>query len=357
MKKVLFVMNRLGKGGAERVATLIANELYKNKYEVKFISYAGTENTYKIDEGIKCEKLKIENSNKFIRKIKRIMLLRKEIKKYKPDIIIAFEYFINMQTILASLGLNVKVIISERNDPSKVGNRAGMRQLRNILYRNTDVLVCQTEQAKLFFPKKIRQKAVIIPNPIMRNLPKRCQGIRRKEIVTFCRIAKQKNLKMMVDAFEMLTVDYPDYKLVIYGEGPEKEKIEQYIQDKKLNDRITLKGFTQDVHKNIVNSSMYVSSSNYEGISNSMIEAMGIGLPTICTDCPCGGARMMIEDGVNGILIPVGDTEKLYQSMKKIIEKPEFAEKLSKNSIKINQRLDQNKITKMWLELIETKEK
>ncbi len=352
MKKVLFVMNRLGKGGAERVATLIANELYKKKYEIKFISYNNIEDTYKIDKHIKCEKLEIKSRNKIIRKIKRIINLRKKIKEYKPDIIIAFEYFVNMQTILASLGLNIKVIISERNDPNKTGNKIGIKQLRSLLYKFSDILVCQTEEAKLYFHEKIRKKTVIIPNPIMPELPKRCEGKRKKEIVTFCRISKQKNLKMMIDAFEMLTKDFPDYKLVIYGEGPEKDRIEEYIQEKGLNNKITLKGFAQDVHKKIVNSSMYVSSSDYEGISNSMIEAMGIGLPTICTDCPCGGARMMIEDGINGMLIPVGDTKKLYQSMKKIIDEPELAEKLSKNSIKINKRLNQNKITKMWLELI-----
>lgn len=335
------------------MVTLLSDELSNNKVEVKIITYRNSEQVYKINNNIEYQKIKIKHKNKFAEKVERIVNLRKEIKKYNPDTVIAFEYFVNMQVILATLGLKVKVIISERNDPNNVGSRIGIKQLRTFLYKFADILVCQTEEAKLYFGKKIQDKTQIIPNPITPNLPLRYQGKRKKEIVNFCRIEPQKNLKLLIDAFELLHNEYNQYKLIIYGEGTAKEQLRKYIENKGLEQCVILRNFVLDIHNRILDSAMFVSSSDYEGISNSMLEAMGIGLPTICTDCPCGGARMMIENEENGILVPVGNTIALYEAMKKVIENPEFAEKISINSIKINERLEQNKICKQWMKLIE----
>ncbi len=353
MKKILFVANKLCGGGAEKVVTLLSDELSNNKVEVKILTYKNSEQAYKINNNIEYRTIKAKHKNKFARKIERIVNLRKEIKRYNPDTVIAFEYFVNMQVILATLGLKVKVIISERNDPNNVGSKIGVKQLREYLYKFADILVCQTEEAKLYFGKKIQEKTKIIPNPITPNLPQRYQGKRKEEIVNFCRIESQKNLKLLIDAFELLHNEYNQYKLIIYGEGMAKEQLGKYIVDKGLEQCVILRNFALDIHNKILDRAMFVSSSDYEGISNSMLEAMGIGLPTICTDCPCGGARMMIENEENGILVPVGDVTALYEAMKKVIENPEFAEKISKNAIKINETLEQNKICKQWMKLIE----
>ena len=98
---------------------------------------------------------------------------------------------------------------------------------------------------------------------------------------------------------------------------------------------------------------MFVSSSDYEGMSNSMLEAMAMGLPCVCTDCPAGGARAVIKDGENGLLTPVGDSHALYLAMKKIAENPGLANKLSQNSVKIRNKQSVDKIIKKWMELID----
>ena len=352
MEKVIFVTNFLGNGGAARVMSVVANYLVERNIEVEICSFLDREGTYKLNKKIKYNIIECKKQNNTLKKIERIFKLRKILKESKGATIISFEYFVNMQTIIANMFLKNRLIVSERNDPNKMGNGKIVRRLRNFLYKYIDYLVCQTLDAKAYFPQKIQEKTVIIPNPIMPNLPKRFEGKRKKEIVTFCRIEKQKNLKMMVDAFKMLSTDYGDYKLVIYGDGTFKKELEEYIKKINLENKIIINHFIQDVHSRIVDSCMFVSSSDYEGISNSMLEAMGMGLPTICTDCPCGGARMMIENNVNGILVPVGDTKAMYQAMKTIIENPEFAEKISKNAIKINDDLRQEKICKMWVEIL-----
>lgn len=350
-KKILFVSNYFGNGGAATVMKTIAEYLEKENYEVEVISFLDDEKIYKLPDNIKYTPIKYTSSNSTIQKIERIFKLRKIFKKNKNSTIISFEYFVNMQTIIANLGLKNKLIISERNDPSRVGN--SKKNTRNFLYNLSDYLVCQTEDAKLYFPQKIQNKTIVIPNPIKDNLPERYDGKRKKEIVTFCRIEKQKNLKMLIDAFEILQKKYNDYKLVIYGDGSEKEKIEKYIIEKNLKNKIELYPFTNDIHEKIKKSAMFVSSSDYEGISNSMIEAMAIGLPTICTDCPCGGAKMMIEDGTNGLLVDVGNIKELSQKMLLLINDKKLSDIISVNGTKVKEKLSKNKICKLWREIIE----
>ena len=97
---------------------------------------------------------------------------------------------------------------------------------------------------------------------------------------------------------------------------------------------------------------MYVSSSDYEGISNSMLEAMAIGMPVVCTDCPIGGAKATIKDGENGLLVPIKDADALYMGMKKVIEDKALADKLSHNAAKLRDELSLDKITDRWIELL-----
>lgn len=146
---------------------------------------------------------------------------------------------------------------------------------------------------------------------------------------------------------------FTDYRLVIYGDGPEREDILSYIKLRNLSDSVDLFHNCSDVHEKIIKSSMFVSSSNYEGLSNSMLEAMAIGLPTICTDCPCGGARMVIKNNINGLLVPTGDKDSLAVAMEKIAKNQQLSQKLSNNSKKLRDMLSLDKIAKQWESLFE----
>ena len=101
----------------------------------------------------------------------------------------------------------------------------------------------------------------------------------------------------------------------------------------------------------MVNCTAYVSSSDYEGMSNSMLEALAMGIPSICTDCPIGGARTVIENGVNGILTPVGEQAPLTEAMLKIIEDEAFRNLLGNNAYAIRDKLNINDIADQWIQL------
>ncbi len=351
MKKIMFVCNGVSIGGAERVVSLLADSLIKDGNEVYLLAFLRAKESYKLNPNIKviyADKVKNDIKNK----INRISAIRKNIILNNIDVVISFSHYNVISTVIASIGINVKIIGSERNDPAQINNRKFLKTLRDITYKKLDCLVCQTQDAKEYFSPKIQEKTKIILNPISDNLPLPYEGIRRKRIVSFLRFEPQKNIPMLIDAFKKLHMEYNDYVLELYGEGSEKENIINYVKDKNLTKCVNIYPFTTDIHKKVIDAEIFALASDYEGLSNSMLEAMAMGLPTIVTDCPCGGARMVIKNGINGYLVPVGDVEALYKRMKYLIQNKEHSEYISKNSIVIREELNKERIAKQWISVI-----
>ncbi len=346
--KILFAINQLGGGGAERVLTLLANQMVQN-HEVYIVSFTPGMTKYHINQNIHVNELTLRKKTA----IHVARAIREEVKAVKPDCLISFEYHMNMKALLGTVGIkNLRKIISERNDPSQKGGKFGQKQVRELLYRFSDVLVCQTPNAMNYFSKAIRCKTVIIPNPISGNLPEVWHGKRDKRIVNFCRLEKQKNIPLLIDAFSIFRRNHKEYQLDIYGDGTEREYIQTYIESRNLRTSVTLHPASPEIHKLVSNAMMYVSSSDYEGISNSMLEALALGIPTICTDCPCGGARMFIRDGENGFLVRVGDSNELAQKMSDLAENAKLRNVFSQNSIKIREDISSDKIVGKWMDIL-----
>lgn len=348
MKKILFVINQLGGGGAERVLTLLANK-FSDENDVSILAVHNVKNKYEISEKINVIELDGcgESTLEIIKKIRTI------VKQIRPNTIVSFEYHMNMKVLLAAFGMRkVKIIVSERNDPAKKGGKFGYKQLRNLLYKKADWLVCQTPDAKEYFPQNIQKKTVVIPNPIKSDLPRPWEGNRKREIVNFCRLNPQKNLKLLIDAFANFSSVYQDFSLVIYGDGELHDSLQQYIYEKGLKNKVKLHPAVSNVHERIKDAYMFVSSSDFEGLSNSMLEAMAMGIPTICTDCPCGGARMVIENGKNGLLTPVGDIDKLSAAMKWMAGNSKSSEKLGMEARKIRAKFSTEIIVGEWEKII-----
>ena len=352
MRKILFVCNALKNGGAERVVSVLSEVISERKYEIYVLPLIDKEQVYDIGHNIRVIDSERKQEQK-ISRFDRILEIRKCIDRYKIETIIAFSYYNAMFAVIAAAGKKIKIIGSERNDPAQEKERKMLNLARRILYKRLDYLVCQTDDAKAYFPKDIQKKAVIILNPIKRGLPDPYLGEREKRIVSFSRLDQQKNIPMLIDAFEMLSKEYHDYRLEIYGDGPQKEFLQKYIARHNLTHRISIFPFDKNIHEKVLKSKLFALASNYEGLSNSMLEAMALGLPTIVTDCPCGGARMVINNGENGILISVGDANSMYLAMKKVINDTQFAENLSRNAVAVRQLLDANKIAEEWISIIE----
>ena len=265
------------------------------------------------------------------------------------------------ETFCAAEGIGSKIIYAERNAPEieipKDKDRAD-RVLKMLSQENGAVF--QTKDEAEFYKDIIHHNVAVIHNPIKKDLPQPYVGERRKVIVNFCRVSPQKNLKLLVDAFARLHKEYPEYSLEIYGNAVEKSEellsveLKEYVSSLKLEESIYILPPAADVHQRVKDCAMFVSSSDFEGLSNSMIEAMAIGLPCVCTDCLGGGAREVIQNEENGLVVPIKDVEALYHGMKRMIENPELAKSCGEKAAKIREEQSVEKIVDQWIEVIES---
>lgn len=399
MKKVAFVLPVMRGGGAERVASLLANEFQKNHIDVRYLLTHASQ-----DEVIRCDlaediplglfselmppettfgKLKANAqqilSSQFCKpfellkkpvpavfaKLSIVSQYGREIKylrnllKAEPDLtVIAFLQPTIPIALLAAYDLPNRVIISERGNPERLMKKRYGRKFIKKFYKRANVAVFQTEDAKSVYPKEIADKGVVISNPLKTGLPEPYHGERNKNITTFCRISNQKNLPILVDAFAIVHKAHPDYTLRIIGDAPNEEgvqvvnTIKKMIADNHITVSVVFEPFNANVHRMILEDAMYVNSSDYEGISNAMLEAMAIGMPVVCTDCPIGGAKATITDGENGLLTPIKDAEVLSKAILRVIEEDGLAEKLSQNAGKLRDELSLEKITEKWIKLL-----
>jgi glycosyltransferase involved in cell wall biosynthesis len=352
--KIMFTIDTMGNGGAERVVSVLANQLVKEGHQIIITQLYSHECDYKLSDQIVLNCIAPANTSGSFRSAKTISNLRRYIKTEKPDIIISFLANINIYTILASLGLGIPVIASERNDPGREPSKKYLKILRSLCYLFVDGIVFQTKDAQAYFNSRVQAKSCIIHNPLAEGLPVPSDKDRNNQIVSVCRLTGQKNLKMLIDAFEMLNKEHSGYTLVIYGEGEQRSGLENYIKELNAMDRISLPGYVTDVHEKIRDSRMFVLSSDYEGMPNALMEAMAMGIPCISTDCPIGGPAFLIRNNINGILIPVSDTVNLYKAMCEIIEDKDLASRLSKNAREINKLANVLNVSKSWTAYMES---
>jgi GalNAc-alpha-(1->4)-GalNAc-alpha-(1->3)-diNAcBac-PP-undecaprenol alpha-1,4-N-acetyl-D-galactosaminyltransferase len=225
--------------------------------------------------------------------------------------------------------------------------------MRNFLYHLSDGFVFQTMDARDYFGKYAIERGTVIANPLTGTLPEPYKGIRKKKFVTAVRLDPQKNLEMLIDAFSRFEKLYPDYTLEIYGEGSQRSYLENKCKEMNVENKVVLKGFSKNLHENILDASAFIMSSNYEGMSNSLLEALALGVPVISTDHPIGGARMFIKNGNNGILTKVGDTDEMFNALLFAANNPEKMQAMADEAIRIRQQISVEKIVSQWMSYIE----
>ena len=356
MNKTAIVNTSLGRGGSERVTVILSEYLNKIGVDTEVVTIYKEDNEYTLSNSVKRNILlndKENRKNKLLKILISIKKLRDVIKEKNIDTLIVMDLPLFTYSIPSTFFLKTKVIVSERNDPASYSGSKMIKIVSRFLMRFADGFVFQTNDAKNFYSKFLKGRGTVIYNPLeSSNLPDVYNGKKEKIIVSMGRLYPQKNQKILIEAFANIANKIPDYKLIIYGEGPLRNEFESQIEHLNLKDRIILPGNFLDVHERIKKASLFVMTSDFEGMPNALIEAMAMGLPCISTDCPCGGPRELIIDGENGILVPVNDTLSLQESILKVLSDEKFANSLSKEGIKIRDKLSVEKIGKQWLDYI-----
>lgn len=350
MKKIIFVTPNLANGGAEYVTSVLANEMAKRGDTVEVAYMKDEETVYRL-----CEKIDtcflFSGKNRFVRILLKIIRLRKKMKENRDAVFIAMLPFETLYTHAAGIGIRPRVVYSLRNDPANMNSLVD-KYIKKFVYGKADRIVFQTEEARDYFPEAVRKKGTVIPNPLSDHLPERFTGQRKKEIAAVGRLAEQKNYPLLLRSFANVHKIHPEWKLRIYGKGGLEQELRELCAELGISRAAEFCGFVPDAAERINQSGMFVMSSDYEGLSNAMLDALATGVPCICTDCPAGGARMMIRDHINGILVPPGDERKMTEAMLELIESPETADVISRKAVEIRDILSAEKITEKWRRLL-----
>lgn len=361
MRKIMFHLNCLEQGGAERVVSNLANQFCKEGDEIIVATQWQGENEFTLAEGVRRIHVGVRESDakksRLTKAFLRVWYLRKLIQEEKPDIVIAFAYKAIYRLLTATVGMKVPLMIAVRTDPVGHYDRLIDKLLIPILYPRVTGAVFQTEGQRDFFPEYIRNKSCIILNPVTDKylnapIPER----REKTVVHSGRLVDFKNQPMLIEAFVQVHQKYPEYDLKIYGPDSfdgTKELLESTIKRHGAENYVHLMGPSDELEIQLTNGAVYAFSSDWEGLPNALVEAMVLGLPIVATDCPCGGPRTLMRDGENGLLVPVKDKEAMAAGIMKLIENPEYAEELGMEARKITESVNGPAIISQWRAFIE----
>ena len=361
-KKFVFYVHSLIKGGAQRVILNLTESLLAKGHQVTIVTTTVYHPEYELPDGatrIFSDITEDEiTNNRIVNFKRRFMKLRNIWKSERPDVIVSFIGKNNFMAILTAWGLKVPVVASVRGEPNAEYYDKMQQILAKTLMGKADGLILQTPDAKAYFPKWIQKKAVILENPLNPLfIDSYYEGPRKNEIVSVGRLDSNKNQKLIIDAFCQIAGDFPEVNLILYGSGEDHEKLIDYAQKTPYKSQIFLPGPIRNVKTRIEKSKIFVLSSNTEGMPNSLMEAMALGIPSISTDCPCGGPRMLMEGKENGILVPVGKVEPMAKAMRKLLTDEELWEKYSRNAYKLSKELHPDKVNQKWEEYLLSKMK
>lgn len=340
--KIFFLVNKLNNGGAERVVSVLANTLYKNGYSVSIAVFSSNDNDYPIENEI--SKTIIKNNGNTLDIVIRSL---RYFLKQKFDIIIGFDILPNIICSILKLLKPCHVIISERNAPGQVKINLILKVARRLLYLLPDTIVFQTNEAMRYYSKRIIKKGKVIMNPVTEGIPQRnCKC--EKSIVAMGRLTKQKNYPVLIKAAAIVHEKHPDCRFEIYGQGELENELKELSYDLGQSEYVFFKGYSQNVLEKIVNADIYVLTSDYEGLPNSLIETMCMGFPVISSDCPTGGPRELIVDGENGLLFRTGDPVDLASKIEVLLNDDIYKEKLGKEAEKLIEKVNSERIVREW---------
>lgn len=357
--KIGFLIQTMTSGGAERATASIANEFAKKGEIVEIITFDSSESFYPLDNKIKIFDMELSDISKaaslkrVIGCIKRAFEIRRKIKSRELDVLVCMSTTMNLYGLLSTVFTKTKIVGTERNNPYKYKADKINAFLKKLSARFLDGFIFQTEAASEYYAEKVRKKGTVIQNAVFNPLVKEIEpaSVRQKIIYGVGRLSAQKRFDDLIDAYALLEKSHPDYRLVIFGEGEDREKLQQKIDSYSLSDKILLPGTDKNALRYVAKGSAFVLSSDYEGMPNVLMEAMAVGTPCVSTRCKMGPEEL-IEDGVNGILVPVGDTKKIKDGIEMLIENPKLSESISKNGRNILKTNDISVISNKWLEYL-----
>ena len=355
--RIAFVIPSLGAGGAERVATLLANDWNTSGHNVTLVTFdaPGAEPFFALDPGISLRGLAASASHGLSAKlgtnVARVTRLRSVLRDLHPDVVVAFMTEANVIALWASRGLGIPVVISERNQPDRPGLGHAHKLARRLTYPVASALVVQTDAIASWVRARFRIPVHVIPNPVRLgagDAPRADGDV--QSIVSLGRLAPQKGFDILIESFAAVASKHPNWRLVIYGEGPDRQLLERQRAESGCADRIVLPGLTRDPAATLRSASLFVLPSRFEGYPNALLEALAQGLPVLATSCP-GGTVEILANGAHGMLVPADDVGAMTTALDAMLSAPDLRDAYAWKARRAVTGLDVATVAKRWLDL------
>lgn len=340
-------------GGAGKQLALTANALAGKGHSVAVYTYFGGPLEHKLDKNVQYIAQFPVPANKIAEYIFSPIHIRKSIKTLQPDIVISWRCNAGCFTVLASIGLNVKTVFSERTDPYTETSLALKISAIVCCFSNGGVF--QLEKVRQYY-KRLTNKSIVIHNPfdenirIIGNIP---YANRLKDIVFVGRMfLSQKRQDLALAAFKVFLKKNPNYTLHFYGDGCDFEKVKILASQYGLNNDVVFHGSEKNIPEKIKNAKCLLLTSAYEGIPNVILEAFAAGVPVVATDCSPGGARMLIGDDENGLITKKDDASSIAETMDKLVNDEKLAEAFIEKGRKRLRDFEPCKVFDKWDEYL-----
>jgi GalNAc-alpha-(1->4)-GalNAc-alpha-(1->3)-diNAcBac-PP-undecaprenol alpha-1,4-N-acetyl-D-galactosaminyltransferase len=358
---ITLITSSLRAGGAERMLSQMGNYWAAKGWEVTLLTLNGLSERpfYELHPALTHRPLGIAAASgsplqAVANNAWRLRVLRSAIEASRPQIVLSFMDRANTLTLLATVGTNWPILVSERNDPGQRVLNRSWAMLRQLSYSRASRLVVQTEGALAYFSPRLQQRARVIPNPVL--LPPGSDSPllssqRAKTLLAMGRLHPQKGFDLLLQAFARVAPRQPNWSLTIYGEGQLRAQLEAQVQQWGLQGRVRLPGVTNQPGAAMRQADMFVLSSRYEGFPNVLGEAMACGLPVISFDCP-SGPRELIRDGIDGALVPPGDVAALARTIERLMDSEGGRRRLAARAPEVLERFAMTKVMQIWERLI-----
>lgn len=354
--RILFITNSIGFGGAEKMITYVANGMAKRGHSVAIVNYKSVGGNYinqhqqYISKDIAIYEFDSSKTGK-INKLQKILFTKCVVGEFKADVTVCFTMFPSFVGKLVHVLTGVPSIMAERGNPYVINKRNLFSLLELFVVNQSSGGVFQLKGAAEFFSKKLQKRSTIIPNPIF--IKDEIVTVpfeeREKSIVSVGRLDNyQKRYDVMIKAFSLFSKSHPEWVLKLYGLGSDEELIKRWCEEKNVAGKVQFMGLTKQPMVDISKAGMFLITSDFEGISNSLLEAMAVGLPCVSTDSAPGGARMLIQNTSNGLLAEVGNHKKIAEAIAKFADDPNLAKKCGENAKQVVYRFNAEKTLDKW---------
>lgn len=355
MKHVLFVISSLRGGGAERVLSVLVNELIKKEeFKITILVITDDSVAYEIDECITIQCIDYQRGrSRVLNTLKRLWALRQSIKKIAPDLIITFATEVSVNTFYVTRGLNIPIIASEHCVFFSWGTVYDA--LRKYAFQRVQHIAClnQHDYKELL---AINPNTHIIYNPSPFGICRDCDtSLRKPYAICVGSIGRydRKGIDKLIIMWKQLAKDLPSFKLHILGSGPDEKMavLNDLIRREGLEEIVILEGFQQNLEPWYRQATLLVSASIMESFSMTLLEAQSMGCPVISFDCPYGPREIITHDH-NGILVPNQDNDALREAIISLYNNHEKQKTLSANALVNAERFAKDRIANEWADLI-----